>query len=171
MERVPRRHSYHNQAMQVKARSDQLQICCNHQLSQSVAVKIEKFQLFAATQQPQLQPVTSVNVALGKVKFALVLLQCMDTRCRTFLDRHVQTSGHMNTPFCMQSVFNYVQHIAGILYKNSMDCLLVTIRNEGFFGLYKGFVPCWIRMAPWSLTFWISFEQIRLYCGAKSWQR
>ena len=27
--------------------------------------------------------------------------------------------------------------------------------------LYKGFLPCWLRMAPWSLTFWLSFEQVQ----------
>jgi hypothetical protein len=42
-----------------------------------------------------------------------------------------------------------------------MDCVIKTVNHEGFFALYKGFVPCWLRMAPWSLTFWISFEQIR----------
>lgn len=57
----------------------------------------------------------------------------------------------------------------GLIYKNSMDCFLQTLKNEGFWGLYKGFIPCWLRMAPWSLTFWVSFEQIRKICGAKSW--
>lgn len=57
----------------------------------------------------------------------------------------------------------------GLVYKNSMDCLMKTIENEGFWALYKGFIPCWLRMAPWSLTFWLSFEQIRSMSGAKSW--
>lgn len=57
----------------------------------------------------------------------------------------------------------------GILYRNSLDCLSQTIKGEGFMGLYKGFLPCWLRMAPWSLTFWISFEQIRKFFGAKAW--
>ena len=57
----------------------------------------------------------------------------------------------------------------GLLYKGSLDCLKKTLKNEGFFGLYKGFLPCWLRMAPWSLTFWLSFEQIRKFFGAKSW--
>ena len=29
--------------------------------------------------------------------------------------------------------------------------------------LYKGFLPCWLRMAPWSLTFWLSFEQVATF--------
>ena len=74
----------------------------------------------------------------------------------------------------------------GLVYKNSLDCFITTVRGEGFFGkkgdflsknvltvsvsaLYKGFLPCWLRMAPWSLTFWLSYEQIRKAAGAKSW--
>lgn len=54
----------------------------------------------------------------------------------------------------------------GLLYKGTLDCLQQTIGKEGFFALYKGFLPVWIRMAPWSLTFWLSFEQIRASLGA-----
>jgi len=57
----------------------------------------------------------------------------------------------------------------GITYKNSLDCLIVTVRGEGFFALYKGFLPCWLRMAPWSLTFWLSYETIRKTGGVKGW--
>ncbi|XP_054284363.1 mitochondrial uncoupling protein 4 isoform X2 [Macrosteles quadrilineatus] len=54
----------------------------------------------------------------------------------------------------------------GLLYRSSWDCLLKTVHNEGALALYKGFLPVWIRMAPWSLTFWLSFEQIRNTLGA-----
>ena len=37
----------------------------------------------------------------------------------------------------------------GLLYKGSVDCFQQTIAKEGFFALYKGFLPVWIRMAPW----------------------
>lgn len=57
----------------------------------------------------------------------------------------------------------------GLLYKNSLDCLQQTINKEGFFALYKGFLPVWIRMAPWSLTFWLSFESIRKFLGANGY--
>nr|CAD7567871.1 unnamed protein product [Timema californicum] len=56
----------------------------------------------------------------------------------------------------------------GLVYKSSIDCLVKTVENEGLFALYKGFLPVWIRMAPWSLTFWLSFEQIRSMLGATS---
>lgn len=57
----------------------------------------------------------------------------------------------------------------GLVYKSSVDCAMQTIKGEGFLALYKGFVPCWLRMAPWSLTFWLSFEQIRHAAGATAW--
>jgi len=50
-----------------------------------------------------------------------------------------------------------------------VDCLRQTVSKEGFVALYKGFLPCWIRMAPWSLTFWLSFEQIRKMIGASGY--
>ncbi|KAK2703718.1 mitochondrial uncoupling protein 4-like isoform X2 [Artemia franciscana] len=56
----------------------------------------------------------------------------------------------------------------GLTYKSSIECLMATIRNEGAFALYKGFIPTWIRMAPWSLTFWLSYEQIRNLAGTAS---
>ncbi|KAM3726711.1 Mitochondrial uncoupling protein [Dirofilaria immitis] len=46
-------------------------------------------------------------------------------------------------------------------YKGSYDCLKRICRDEGFFALYKGFVPLYVRSAPWSLIFWITYEQMR----------
>lgn len=56
----------------------------------------------------------------------------------------------------------------GLYYSSSIDCLVKTVRQEGFLSLYKGFVPIWSRMAPWSLTFWLSLEKIRQITGAGS---
>lgn len=57
----------------------------------------------------------------------------------------------------------------GVLYKNSVDCFRQTVKQEGLGALYKGFIPIWMRMAPWSLTFWVTYEQIMHVMGAKSW--
>lgn len=54
------------------------------------------------------------------------------------------------------------------MYKGSLDCLLHIVKNEGIMTLYRGFLPTYIRMAPWSLTFWISYEKIRYLTGAPS---
>ncbi|PIO25450.1 hypothetical protein AB205_0008440, partial [Aquarana catesbeiana] len=39
----------------------------------------------------------------------------------------------------------------GPSYKGTMDCLLQTWKNEGFFALYKGFWPNWLRLGPWNI--------------------
>lgn len=56
----------------------------------------------------------------------------------------------------------------GLLYSGSIDCLLKTVRKEGFFALYKGLIPIWARMAPWSLTFWLSYEEVRKLTATSS---
>lgn len=56
----------------------------------------------------------------------------------------------------------------GRFYRSSFDCVSKTIRKEGFFSLYKGFIPIWSRMAPWSLTFWLTWEEIRKLAGSSS---
>lgn len=53
-------------------------------------------------------------------------------------------------------------------YAGVVDCLVQTVKNEGIWALWKGFGPNWARMAPWSLTFWLSYEQLRKSLGLKS---
>jgi len=60
------------------------------------------------------------------------------------------------------------KHGGGLLYRNSFDCLLQSVKNEGFLSLYKGFIPCWLRMGPWSMTFWLTYEELRKLFGVKS---
>ncbi|CAB3224024.1 unnamed protein product [Arctia plantaginis] len=55
----------------------------------------------------------------------------------------------------------------GTLYKNSVDCLIQSVTNEGFFVLYKGFVPLWFRIGPWMVLNWIAFEYIMNSIGGK----
>lgn len=48
-----------------------------------------------------------------------------------------------------------------IIYKGTVDCLLQTVRSEGARALYKGFVPTWLRMGPWNIIFFITYEQLK----------
>ena len=43
-----------------------------------------------------------------------------------------------------------------------------TIRKEGARSLYKGFVPTWSRIAPWSMIFWLTNEEVRKLIGLDS---
>lgn len=56
----------------------------------------------------------------------------------------------------------------GLYYRGSWDCLKKTVSQEGPWALYKGFIPIWMRLGPWSLTFWVTFEWIRSVVGVKS---
>jgi len=66
----------------------------------------------------------------------------------------------MNQPRCADG--------KGLFYANSIDCLRQAVAKEGFMSLYKGFIPCWLRMAPWSLTFWAVYEELCNRSGYKS---
>ena len=56
----------------------------------------------------------------------------------------------------------------GTIYKSTLDCARQTVKNEGLTALYKGWLPTWMRMAPWSLAFFLSFEQLRRLSGLDS---
>lgn len=53
----------------------------------------------------------------------------------------------------------------GLYYKGSLDCIVKLIKEEGAFRLYKGFLPCWLRLGSWSVIFWLSVEQLRSWEG------
>ncbi|KAG5261936.1 hypothetical protein AALO_G00290240 [Alosa alosa] len=46
-------------------------------------------------------------------------------------------------------------------YKGTLDCLLQTWRSEGFLALYKGFFPNWLRLGPWNIIFFLTYEQLK----------
>ena len=46
-------------------------------------------------------------------------------------------------------------------YRNISHCIYSIVQNEGVLTFYKGFFPIWIRLAPWQLTFWVSYEKLR----------
>ncbi|EDW76343.2 uncharacterized protein Dwil_GK14710 [Drosophila willistoni] len=53
----------------------------------------------------------------------------------------------------------------GLQYKNSLDCAMKLINQEGILSLYKGLIPCWLRLGPWSVLFWMSLEKLREWEG------
>ncbi|TGZ75445.1 hypothetical protein CRM22_000390 [Opisthorchis felineus] len=52
-----------------------------------------------------------------------------------------------------------------LLYNGVVDCACKIVKTEGLLALYKGFFLIWARLAPWSLTFWLTYEKIRTVCG------
>ena len=51
------------------------------------------------------------------------------------------------------------------IYKGTVDCFKKTVAEEGFLALWKGFIPAYLRCAPWSMTFFITYEQLRKLAG------
>jgi solute carrier family 25 protein 14/30 len=48
------------------------------------------------------------------------------------------------------------------LYKSSLDCFLKTLSFEGPLALYKGFVPSYLRLGPWNIIFFVTYEQLKV---------
>ncbi|KAL8595989.1 hypothetical protein ACOMHN_018301 [Nucella lapillus] len=48
-----------------------------------------------------------------------------------------------------------------VIYSSSMDCLLQTVKTEGVMALYKGFIPNWLRLGPWNIIFFMTYEQLK----------
>lgn len=46
-------------------------------------------------------------------------------------------------------------------YRGSIDCFLKTVRYEGIWSLYKGFIPNFVRMGPWNIIFFIIYERLK----------
>jgi len=57
---------------------------------------------------------------------------------------------------------------SGIIYKNTLDCLLKTVEHGGIRILYTGFYANWFRLAPWQFIFWNSYEFYRVKLGYKN---
>ena len=41
--------------------------------------------------------------------------------------------------------------------------IVQTVRHEGFWALYRGFIPTWLRMGPWNVIFFITYEQLKKF--------
>ena len=48
------------------------------------------------------------------------------------------------------------------VYTSSWDCFVRTCKTEGPMALYKGFVPTYLRLTPWNIIFFMSYEQLKL---------
>lgn len=47
------------------------------------------------------------------------------------------------------------------MFKNPLDCLQKTVAEKGLMGLYTGFVPTFIRQAPYVVVMFITNEQLK----------
>ena len=64
-------------------------------------------------------------------------------------------------------VMNQHKDAAGnpALYRNALDCIVKIVSHEGLLGLYKGFIPNWMRIGPHTVVTFFVFEQLRKVVG------
>ncbi|ALC38345.1 Ucp4C [Drosophila busckii] len=106
--------------------------------------------------------------------------------CKRMLKHHLELEEGLPLRFCSSMVAGLVASVLsnpadviksrvmnqpvdeagrGLYYRNGFDCVAKLLREEGFFALYKGLIPCWLRLGPWSVLFWLSVEQLRVWEG------
>jgi hypothetical protein len=49
-------------------------------------------------------------------------------------------------------------------YKNSIDCTIQTLKNEGPLAFYRGFMPYAVRLTPHTIVTFLAFEQFNKAC-------
>jgi len=48
-----------------------------------------------------------------------------------------------------------------------VQCASEILKHEGVRAFWKGFLPNWARLGPWQLSFWVTYEQLRIMAGYK----
>nr|GMD69290.1 mitochondrial uncoupling protein 1-like [Ipomoea batatas] len=48
-------------------------------------------------------------------------------------------------------------------YKSTLDCFFKTLKNEGPFAFYKGFLPNFTRLGLWNVIMFLTFERVKRF--------
>ncbi|XP_029648341.1 kidney mitochondrial carrier protein 1 isoform X1 [Octopus sinensis] len=67
----------------------------------------------------------------------------------------------VKTRLMNQRVLKTTNGTASAIYTSSLDCIIQTARTEGLMAFYKGFIPTWIRLGPWNIIFFLTFEKLK----------
>ncbi|KAJ6424873.1 hypothetical protein OIU84_025612 [Salix udensis] len=78
----------------------------------------------------------------------------------------LQIPGFMDSAFhsfCIGSPIDVVKSrmMGDSSYKNTLDCFIKTLKNEGFFAFYKGFLPNFGRLGSWNVIMFLTLEQVK----------
>lgn len=49
-----------------------------------------------------------------------------------------------------------------------IDCAVKTVRAEGFLALYKSWLTVYMRLGPWQMVFYLTFEQVNKLASVKA---
>ena len=68
------------------------------------------------------------------------------------------------TATCFGSPFDVIKTrmmSKSVPYTGVIDCVTKTIRNDGIFAFYNGFVANFMRIGTWNIVMFVVYEQIR----------
>ena len=89
---------------------------------------------------------------------------------RNIVHSHLAASfvaGFMNSavicPFDVLATRLCNQAHKGIHYNGILDCFSKSVRNEGLFFMYKGFLPLFLRLGPHSILTFVAYERIKQF--------
>lgn len=102
---------------------------------------------------------------------------------RFLIDRGYMTEGlalHTVASFCAGLIATIVASPVDVIktryqntpahlgiYSGVFDCLVKSIKAEGVFGLYKGFLPNWMRLGPHSVISLLMYDNMCIAFGLK----
>ncbi|XP_074578174.1 mitochondrial uncoupling protein 1-like [Curcuma longa] len=52
-------------------------------------------------------------------------------------------------------------------YKNTLDCFIKTLKNEGPLAFYKGFIPNFARLGSWNVIMFLTLEQVSKFFASQ----
>lgn len=52
-------------------------------------------------------------------------------------------------------------------YSSVLDCFIQSVKAEGIYGLYKGFLPNWMRLGPHSIISFLMYDNMCIAFGLK----
>ncbi|KAB7494385.1 Mitochondrial 2-oxoglutarate/malate carrier protein [Armadillidium nasatum] len=80
--------------------------------------------------------------------------------CASMISGFVTTTASMPVDIAKTRIQN-MKIVDGVPeYKNGIDVLMKVVRNEGFFSLWKGFTPYFMRLGPHTVLVFIFLEQL-----------
>lgn len=106
------------------------------------------------------------NVYIRKNNIVLIKYIILQHRYLKYLSTYVNLN---QVPIYLPLLTGVDAKGRGLLYSSYMECLTKTFKREGIHGLYKGVIPCYLRLGPHvvlSMVFWDALRQFQTKVSA-----
>lgn len=69
------------------------------------------------------------------------------------------------TPFDLVKTRIMTQNPAAPIYRGTLHCMSCIVREEGVLALWRGFLPHFMRLGPWAVIFFVTYEKVKRIAG------